>query len=164
MVPIGLIRKQTWACKKDTQDLFMEGLETLGFWEAWEFSKKPTKEILIMPDFIGFVVNIPFRACISCHRNANASSIRNVRLKIMNDFHGLCLDCMQQTKTDSVHEDYWKRDMMQQWDKGCRIKHGEPTWNFSFMGSKTDMEKYWKEKAKKQKQLSGEDQVGLITH
>ncbi|PYH86447.1 hypothetical protein BO82DRAFT_397619 [Aspergillus uvarum CBS 121591] len=54
-------------------------------------------------------------------------------------FDGLCLDCMDLTK--NLHKggdrdrDYWAymrpRD---RYDENCRIKHGEPTWYFSFMG------------------------------
>lgn len=54
-------------------------------------------------------------------------------------FDGLCLDCMDSTKNvrpgGDGDDDYWvynqRRD---RYDEGCRVKHGEPTWYFSFMG------------------------------
>ncbi|PYI16945.1 hypothetical protein BO99DRAFT_424316 [Aspergillus violaceofuscus CBS 115571] len=54
-------------------------------------------------------------------------------------FDGLCLDCMDLTK--NLHKggdrdrDYWAYMLPRdRYDKDCRIKHGEPTWYFSFMG------------------------------
>lgn len=53
---------------------------------------------------------------------------------------------------ESVHSDYWNRDYLGKWDLGCRIKHRESTWRFSFMGRKTNMAKYMRVKAKLKEQ------------
>ncbi|CAJ2506015.1 Uu.00g001450.m01.CDS01 [Anthostomella pinea] len=49
-------------------------------------------------------------------------------------FQGLCLDCMHKFKEGGGDWDYWRHNKIQQWDKGCRIRHGQPSWYFSFMG------------------------------
>lgn len=52
-------------------------------------------------------------------------------------FDGLCLDCMEKSKFDNRDTDYWKHaDRHIDWDRGCRVKHDQPTWYFSFMGRK----------------------------
>jgi hypothetical protein len=54
---------------------------------------------------------------------------------------------MNFAKTGDKDQDYWKylsstqgrkfsRGYSGQWDKGCRIRHEEPSWYFSFMGSR----------------------------
>jgi len=42
-------------------------------------------------------------------------------------------------KTGDIDQDYWDHDKERNWDYGCRIRHGQPTWYFSFMGRKADM-------------------------
>lgn len=53
-------------------------------------------------------------------------------------FDGLCLDCMDRSKSKTGDEDsdYWRHHQLQEgeWDHGCRVRHGEPTWYFSFLG------------------------------
>src|ERR1700759_821811 len=51
-------------------------------------------------------------------------------------YHGLCLDCMDKHKKSTAerHSDYWLHARTRNWDKNCRIKHGQMTWFFSFMG------------------------------
>jgi len=54
---------------------------------------------------------------------------------------------MNSAKTGDKDRDYWKylssnqkkkfdRGYSGRWDQGCRIRHGEPSWYFSFMGSR----------------------------
>lgn len=48
-------------------------------------------------------------------------------------FDGLCLDCMKNHPDED--SEYWALDAMRYvYDTTCRIRHGEPTWYFSFMG------------------------------
>jgi hypothetical protein len=130
------------------------------FWKITEFKYKPMREILNMPAFINFSVDMSPTACMKCYEAVSALSIQKVRWQMAKDFHGLCLDCMQLTKTGSVHQDYWMRDLLGKWDLGCRITHGERTWNFSFMGRKTDMGKY--QKAKKNKEDNPKELEGFV--
>ena len=43
------------------------------------------------------------------------------------------------TKSEDVDEEYWEHDISKEWDAGCSIRHGQPTWYFSFVGRKTEM-------------------------
>jgi len=60
---------------------------------------------------------------------------------------------MYSSKTGDKDKDYWKylsakqhgfmRGLSGRYDKGCRFAHDEPSWYFSFMGSRKDYDE-WK--------------------
>jgi hypothetical protein len=158
--PFDKLKDEACTCRDATVVSFWKALDTIGYWAVNEFKFKPMTKILNMSTFINFSVNISPTACIKCHDAVSALGIRKVRAQMANDFHGLCLDCMQLTKTGSVHQDYWMKDYLGKWDTGCRITHGERTWNFSFMGRKTDMGKY--QKAKKNKEDNPKGLEGFV--
>ncbi|KAL3477635.1 hypothetical protein BJX99DRAFT_225856 [Aspergillus californicus] len=60
--------------------------------------------------------------------------------KVADNFNGMCLDCMSVTaclrQGRDLDAEYWEHDRMKKWDLKCRVKHGEPTWWFSFMGQR----------------------------
>jgi hypothetical protein len=43
-------------------------------------------------------------------------------------------------KTGDLDTDYWEHDRIRDWSRQCRIKHGQSTWYFSFMGRKAKMD------------------------
>jgi hypothetical protein len=54
-------------------------------------------------------------------------------------FGGLCIDCMDRSrlpKGRDPDETYWAENGVVEgrWDKGCRIRHGQPTWYHSWCG------------------------------
>jgi hypothetical protein len=53
-----------------------------------------------------------------------------------------------------VDADYWTHARQENWDAGCPIRHGQPTWYFSFMGRKADMDahKMWESQRKRERQ------------
>ena len=58
-------------------------------------------------------------------------------------YDGMCLDCMDRLKpkTGDGDDDYWQHNNFRDedgWFEGCRIKHKQPSWYFSFMGRKED--------------------------
>lgn len=56
---------------------------------------------------------------------------------------------MKHSKTEDMDGDYWVHAKPNvHWDHKCRIKHGEPTWYYSFMGRKEKMEDFNKNKKK----------------
>lgn len=61
-------------------------------------------------------------------------------------FDGLCLDCLNksQSKLADEHEDYWAHENLREQDyvKGCRVEHRQPTWYYSFMGRKEDKDRF----------------------
>ena len=70
-----------------------------------------------------------------CCRTRYKALVQASILKASAYFDGLCLDCMV-VNTQDRHGDYWNHSNSSGWDKGCRTKHKEPTWYFSFMGRK----------------------------
>lgn len=50
---------------------------------------------------------------------------------------------MNGSKFDNKDTDYWHHaDRFVKWDEGCRIRHDQPTWYFSFMGRRTKQAHY----------------------
>lgn len=70
--------------------------------------------------------------CNSCSRSWKRV-VEYTRRQVESYFDGLCLDCMQNTPDEN--SEYWALDTPGYvYDNTCRIRHGEPTWYFSFMG------------------------------
>ena len=85
-------------------------------------------------------------ACITCRRGYK-SSVAKTQQDVRIYFDSLCLDCIDKTKpkiNDDVDADYWNHVDLgtDKWDSGCRIRHGEPTFYFSFMGRKEDRDRW----------------------
>lgn len=76
-------------------------------------------------------------SCNSCNQSWGEIVLRAAST-VSKYFDGLCLDCMDLSKDlrsgGDRDDDYWRHNELRNWDSGCRIKHGEPTWYFSFMG------------------------------
>ena len=74
--------------------------------------------------------------CIQDYTGMMDSAVKKTRKY----FDGLCLDCMDPSKpkTGDEDSDYWQHNELREgeWDSGCRVNHGQPTWYFSFMGRK----------------------------
>lgn len=53
---------------------------------------------------------------------------------------------MMSSNKNKLNEDsdYWTHAERREYDDGCRIKHGQPTWYFSFMGRKEKMDIFQK--------------------
>ena len=52
------------------------------------------------------------------------------------------LDCMNASdpKLGDADEDYWHHSKLSvHWDAGCRIRHAQPSWYFSFLGRRHKM-------------------------
>ncbi|KAK2747833.1 hypothetical protein FQN55_004709 [Onygenales sp. PD_40] len=78
------------------------------------------------------------RPCVECGRDWRAI-VSKADTVTRNYFDGLCLDCMNETKNLRLQgdedDDYWSHNSRREtYDDQCRIKHGQPTWYFSFMG------------------------------
>ncbi|RDK41618.1 hypothetical protein M752DRAFT_267116 [Aspergillus phoenicis ATCC 13157] len=76
-------------------------------------------------------------SCIPCNQSWG-DIVLKAASTVSKYFDGLCLDCMDLSKDlrsgGDRDDDYWRHNELRNWDSGCRIKHGEPTWYFSFMG------------------------------
>ncbi|TVY13000.1 hypothetical protein LARI1_G008885 [Lachnellula arida] len=140
--PMDRFMDATCACKEKSLFAYCQGIRKTGIWPLQDQHKKSVQQILDSPGFVKFAIKIPDGACIQCVSKLSRSTIKKVRDEISKDFHGLCLDCINMTKTGDVDNDYWAHDRMQQWDFNCRIDHGQPSWYFSFVGRKTDMKNH----------------------
>lgn len=69
---------------------------------------------------------------------------QTVQMEVDDSFAGLCLDCLTRTKFGSEDADYWNHCLDFEFDHGCRVRHGEPTWYFSYLGRPENMEQYLK--------------------
>ncbi|CRL17122.1 BTB/POZ fold [Penicillium camemberti] len=70
--------------------------------------------------------------CNACSRSWKRV-VEYTRRQVKSYFDGLCLDCMQNHPDEN--SEYWALDTPRyMYDNTCRIRHGEPTWYFSFMG------------------------------
>lgn len=134
-------------CKEKTLFQYIKALHSTGVWpldRVW--SKINVSEIL---DRLNqFSYKPPESACrIHCQKDYGEEVGKAISY-IRKHFDGLCLDCMDKSKakTDDYDSDYWLHNSLneRQWDRGCRVKHGEPTWYFSFMGRKEDREQFFK--------------------
>lgn len=64
-------------------------------------------------------------------------------------FDGLCLDCMDQsTSEDEVKEQrFWQKAKGGAgWDQGCRVRHGQSSWYFSWLGDRAKLVAWIEEK------------------
>ncbi|KAI4087059.1 MAG: hypothetical protein LQ344_007063 [Seirophora lacunosa] len=104
----------------------------------------------ILRRLANFSFEPPATACEKCRQNYKRI-VKGVISEVQGYFGGLCLDCIDKSKpkTGDVDIDYWMHAKIKagDWSKGCRFRHGEPTWYFSFSGRKEDMDDFldkWK--------------------
>lgn len=72
------------------------------------------------------------KICNACSRSWKRV-VEYTRRQVVSYFDGLCLDCMQNNPDENP--EYWALDTPRYvYDNTCRIRHGEPSWYFSFMG------------------------------
>ena len=115
--------------------------------------------ILKRLDMFAYMYGPEKTPCSECQLNYR-TRVELAQSNTENYFDGLCLDCMDRsnTKTGNADKDYWEHHKLKvgKWDRGCRVKHQQPTWYFSFMGRREDMDAFRKEqKARRHKALDG---------
>lgn len=151
--PIGLF-SATCNCKEKTHYLYEKALRRTGVWpleRTW--TKAKVNEIL---DKLGmFSYQASADACRQfCQRNFEGI-VRRAISDIRDHFDGLCLDCIEKSnaKTGDYDLDYWLHNDLRKgdWDRACRVKHGQPTWYFSFMGRKEERENFAKSNGSRHK-------------
>jgi hypothetical protein len=55
---------------------------------------------------------------------------------------------MNPSKIEDEDADYWNRTARSQWDRNCRISHGQLSWYFSLLGRKEKMALFQKKGSK----------------
>ena len=123
-------------CKETTLFGYEKALYTIEVWPLERTCQKsPMTTILQRLDNFSFEARKD--ACRSC-RTKYKELVATAQKTTRSYFDGLCLDCMDRTKsvTEDADMDYWKHNSLGKSDfvGHCLIKHNEPTWYFSFMG------------------------------
>ncbi|KAI1129577.1 hypothetical protein F5Y10DRAFT_263964 [Nemania abortiva] len=89
------------------------------------------------------------------------SKVLSASERVRENFGGLCLDCMHKFRNGNDDDDYFMHDKRGHHDHSCRVKHGQPTWYFSYMGRKELMLRHQgkraEERRKKNQELRGKD-------
>ena len=89
------------------------------------------------------------RSCGTCHIDYKGRVTR-IENYVRKYFDGLCLDCLDRSKPKlgDTDTDYWCHHELKEdeWIKGCRFLHKQPTWYFSFNGRKEERDRLIKEK------------------
>lgn len=80
---------------------------------------------------------------------------QTVWVEVDDSFAGLCLDCLTKTKFGCDDTDYWNHCLDFEFDHGCTVPHGQPTWYFSYLGRPDDMKQYQREKKAKLQRRGG---------
>jgi hypothetical protein len=138
------------SCSPHALKSFQVALSKTNIWPLHDQHKKSVRAVLDSPGFKKWEPKIPDNACSGCISRLSSRVIMDVHNTISVDFHGLCLDCMKMTKTGNEDDDYFEHDLKKKWDSGCRIKHGQPTWYFSYMGRKSELKKHQERKKRLQ--------------
>lgn len=89
----------------------------------------------ILDLLLNFSYKSPSEACSSCRKNFERI-VGRAESRTRCYFDGLCLDCMDNSKSLDEDSDYWNHSDPKEDDKisGCREEHMQSTWYFSYMG------------------------------
>ena len=83
-------------------------------------------------------------ACGTCRQDYKGKVTRTEEF-VDGYFHGLCLDCLDRSKPKlgDADMDYWRHNTLKEneWVTGCRFRHKQPTWYFSFNGRKEERDR-----------------------
>ncbi|KAF7941278.1 hypothetical protein BELL_0001g00280 [Botrytis elliptica] len=143
--PLDWFIHQRCSCKEFSSFAYTTGLSKMEIWPIESAGKKSIQEIL--NSFDKFVCTIPERACMNCIAHLNSVAIKRIRNEIQSSFHGLCLDCMQNSSEGSdMAFVYYQNDLEKEYSGNCRICHGQSSWYWSNMGKKEDMQAHQEEK------------------
>ena len=90
----------------------------------------------------------PASACSRFCQNDYAGEVATAIEYVQTYFDGLCLDCMEKSNsnTGDYAAAYWHKDTYGnlEWARGCRVRHGEATWYFSWMGRRDEREQLFR--------------------
>lgn len=142
---------QACNCKEKALFNYCKGLDLTRTWPLEEWgSRKPTEEPLEGLKLSKY--DPPEVACICCQYDIGSVVVQRTSLEVEDYFDGLCMQCMDSSRTSSKQMDtmYWSYDRSRAWGANCSVNHGQPTWYFSFMGRKAEMDAH-KERERERK-------------
>jgi hypothetical protein len=137
--PVKAFYNASCRCRMLTEYMYHQALYRTRAWpldDSWT-SKSPN---VVLDRLDNFHVRLLHSNCELCSQDYEAS-VMAAKRKTQTYFDGLCLDCMDasKSKTRNQDTDYWMHNAFRgcESSSGCRVRHGEPTWYFSFMGRRT---------------------------
>ncbi|KAL8978900.1 MAG: hypothetical protein Q9205_005635 [Flavoplaca limonia] len=135
--PNDRLLRATCTCKAESLWGYEKALTDC---KAWPLERlvQVTSMAVILERLTRFKYALPSTACSDCRQNYH-SVVKGAISHTSGYFDGLCLDCMDSSKTDDEDADYWSHGELKQSDfvYGCRAgRHGQPTWYYSYMGQK----------------------------
>ncbi|KAK5124014.1 hypothetical protein LTR85_002211 [Meristemomyces frigidus] len=139
-----LLKRARCRCKANVLYAFEQGLANTGAWplETAFLNNSVERVLKFLDNFPGPHTFIP-QTCGARYCSFDfAYVVGNARMECKRYFDGLCLDCMNASnpKLNDADEDYWKHSKLGvHWDQGCRIRHQQPSWYFSFLGRRQKM-------------------------
>ncbi len=149
--PNDKLLQATCTCKEVTLFNYEKALYNIKVWPL-ERTAQTTTMTEILDRLNDFHCEPKENACGNC-RSDYQSTVKLAQKRTREYFDGLCLDCMNKNKakTGDEDEDYWQHiDFRNQdYSRYCRKSHGQPTWYFSFMGRKEDIDRFLREKKKR---------------
>lgn len=142
--PNESLLRATCTCKEKTLYGYEKALYDIDVWPLERVAQSCTMT-KILDRLDQFTYKSHRDACISCRKDFGKIA-RDAQLFIRRYFDGLCLDCMSMSKTGDMNEDYWVHNELREYEiiSGCRFKHTQATWYFSFMGRKEERDHFQK--------------------
>lgn len=112
-------------CKEKALWEYCTGLARTG---VWPLESHITKDVeSLVHGLRKFTYEKPTGACVDCSSDLK-SYVDGVALAVRHNFDGICLDCINLTRQESVPKTYWSKDREDRHDAGCRIRHDQATW------------------------------------
>ncbi|KAH6680278.1 hypothetical protein B0J14DRAFT_578254 [Halenospora varia] len=108
---------------------YLEGVKRTAIWPIENQHRKANKDILNSPGFTNWQVTIPPNACTSCIARLSGAHLRTIDRDNTNYWQGLCLDCMDisKTKARDLDSEYWEHARDREYSEHCRIWHERST-------------------------------------
>lgn len=142
-------------CKEKALFAYCKGLDRTKIWPLEEHAGRKSIHQLL-EGLRAFTYVPPDGACSRCANDFKASAVERTRRMVQVDFHGLCLDCMDASQVKDLDAAYWNQASEREWGDYCRLQgHGQPTWYFSFMGRKAEMDMYKERQRSRRSARSG---------
>ena len=151
--PCESMFRATCSCRNETLYDYQNHLYDIGVWPLETiFMKHSMSEILERLD--DFSYEAKPEACLGCRKNYQAH-VEEVASELDEYIDGLCLDCLDRSKAKltNIDKDYWSHHKLKEtdWVNGCRFRHKQPTWYFSYMGRKEDRDRMLKERSRRRR-------------
>lgn len=125
------------SCRQKTVYEFLQELRRLKLFPSLELMAAKTSLNVIIDRLSEFGYEPerhPEEPCI-CKDAMGYGEVASIGEKHGEYFDGLCLDCIAKPKKKEHPQDsreFKLHAVTRDWDRGCRVRHGEPTWYFSY--------------------------------